>query len=310
MQRSDRLEEAGDSEAPKEEATEAEAKEASESSETTAAPARRPRARRARAADTAEAETPAQEAAESPEAEAAPAPRPRARRPRADANQAPTQAAAPPRRTPRRRGAEEEAPAPAPQRVARVPRLLEQYRSRIKPTLQAEFGYGNVMEIPKLEKVVINIGLGEAKTNPRAMENATRDLGLISAQKPVITRARKSISAFKLREGEPIGTAVTLRGNRMYEFMDRLVNAALPRIRDFHGVSRNAFDGRGNYSLGIREQVIFPEIDYGQIDRVRSLQVAIVTTAKTDDQARRLLELIGMPFTRDDIPVGAGTGRG
>jgi large subunit ribosomal protein L5 len=179
---------------------------------------------------------------------------------------------------------------------------LEQYLSRVKGVLREEFSYPNIMQVPRLEKVVLNIGLGEAKQNPKAMESATRDLALISAQKPMITRARRSIAGFKLREGEPIGTAVTLRGNRMYEFMDRLVNAALPRIRDFRGVSRRAFDGRGNYSLGIREQVIFPEIDYGQIDRIRSLQVSIITSASTDQEAMRLLDLLGMPFTRD--PVG------
>jgi large subunit ribosomal protein L5 len=178
---------------------------------------------------------------------------------------------------------------------------LEQYRSRVKEALREEFGYKNVMQIPRIDKVVLNIGLGETKTNPKAMESATRDLALISAQKPIITRARRSIAGFKLRVGDPIGTAVTLRGDRMYEFMDRLLNAALPRIRDFRGVSRRAFDGRGNYSLGIREQVIFPEIDYGQIDRIRSLQVSIITTASTDQEAMRLLDLLGMPFTREEV---------
>ena len=195
-------------------------------------------------------------------------------------------------------------PEEPPVKAVRVPRLLDQYRSRVKGALQEEFGYRNVMQIPKIEKVVINVGLGESKTNPRAMENTTRDLSLITGQKPIITRARRSIAGFKLREGDPIGTAVTLRGNRMYEFMDRLLNAALPRIRDFRGVSRRAFDGRGNYSLGVREQVIFPEIDYGQIDRVRSLQVSIITTASTDREAMRLLDLLGMPFTRDAAGVG------
>ena len=194
----------------------------------------------------------------------------------------------------------EEAAAPA----RRLPNLLERYRSSVKDTLRQEFGYGNVMQIPRLEKVVLNVGLGETKTNPRAMESVTRDLSLITGQKPVVTRAKRSISGFKLREGDPIGVAVTLRGNRMYEFMDRLVNAALPRIRDFRGVSRRAFDGRGNYSLGIREQVIFPEIDYGQIDRIRSLQVSIVTTAGTDREAMRLLDLMGMPFTREQAAPG------
>ena len=249
-----------------------------------------------------------------PEAKAPPARSPRTRRPRAASAEAPevdaqvpeasaAEAAAPrPRRAPRRRSAaQEEAPAEAPPTVKRVPRLLEQYRSRVKESLREEFGYRNVMQVPRIEKVVLNIGLGETKTNPKAMESATRDLALISAQKPITTRARRSIAGFKLREGDPIGTAVTLRGNRMYEFMDRLLNAALPRIRDFRGVSRRAFDGRGNYSLGIREQVIFPEIDYGQIDRIRSLQVSIITTASTDQEAMRLLDLLGMPFTREEV---------
>lgn len=186
-----------------------------------------------------------------------------------------------------------------PKPSGQTPRMLQLYRSSVKEGLMAEFEYQNVMELPMIKKVVINIGMGEVKTNSKAMENATRDLGLITGQKPVITRAKKSIAGFKLREGEPIGTSVTLRGNRMYEFMDRLLNAALPRIRDFRGVSNKAFDGRGNYSLGISEQVIFPEIDYGQIDRVRSMQISIVTSAKTDLEGMRLLHLMGMPFVRD-----------
>lgn len=201
----------------------------------------------------------------------------------------------------------EAAPAAEPEPevpAKRLPRLLERYRTSVKGALHQEFGYTNVMQIPRLEKVVLNVGLGETKTNPRAMESVTRDLSLITGQKPVVTRAKRSISGFKLREGDPIGVAVTLRGNRMYEFMDRLVNASLPRIRDFRGVSRRAFDGRGNYSLGIREQVIFPEIDYGQIDRIRSLQVSIVTTAGTDREAMRLLDLMGMPFTREQAGPG------
>jgi len=260
------------------------------------------------AATDTEAATPqGSEAAVTPKADPPPAKSTRTRRPTAAAAEAKqqttaTEGAPKPRRASRRRPTQEEAPpeeaAPA---VKRVPRLLERYRAGIKETLLQEFGYRNVMQVPRLEKVVLNIGLGETKTNPKAMESATRDLGLISAQKPIITRARRSIAGFKLREGEPIGTAVTLRGNRMYEFMDRLVNAALPRIRDFRGVSRRAFDGRGNYSLGIREQVIFPEIDYGQIDRIRSLQVSIITTATTDQEAMRLLDLLGMPFTREEV---------
>ena len=163
-----------------------------------------------------------------------------------------------------------------------------------------EFGYKNVVQVPKLKKVVLNIGLGEALTNPRAMESAAKDLSTISGQKPIITRAKKSIAGFKLREGNPIGMCVTLRGARMYQFMDRLLNAALPRIRDFRGVPATSFDGRGNYSLGIREQIIFPEIDYGQIERIRGLQITINTTARTDAEANRLLALMGMPFVRQN----------
>ena len=282
MPRSDRLEKTSASETPEGETTVSEA---------------------ATAPDTEVVVPEASEAAVTPETKA---PSPRTRRPRAASTKAPTEApaaeAAPrPRRTPRRRPAQEETPPEAAPTIKRVPRLLEQYRSKVKEALRQEFGYQNVMQVPRLEKVVLNIGLGEIKTNPKAMESATRDLALISAQKPMITRARRSIAGFKLREGEPIGTAVTLRGSRMYDFMDRLLNAALPRIRDFRGVSRSAFDGRGNYSLGIREQVIFPEIDYGQIDRIRSLQVSIITTASTDQEAMRLLDLLGMPFARDEV---------
>ena len=154
------------------------------------------------------------------------------------------------------------------------------------------------MQIPRLSKVVLNIGLGEALENSRAMENAQGDLQRISGQRPVITRARKSVAGFKIREGMAIGLSVTLRGRRMYEFMDRLMNSSLPRIRDFQGVSRNSFDGRGNYALGIREQVIFPEVDYNSIDRIRGLQVVVCTTARTDPEGLRMLELLGMPFTR------------
>ena len=159
-----------------------------------------------------------------------------------------------------------------------------------------EFGYSSPMEVPRLEKIVLNIGLGEALENSRAIENASRDLALISGQKPVTTRARKSIAGFKIREGMAIGLTVTLRGRRMYEFLDRLISSALPRARDFQGVPREAFDGRGNYSLGIREQVIFPEIDYNSIDRLRGLQLAIVNTGRTDREGLRLLEMLGMPF--------------
>ncbi|MBI2855783.1 MAG: 50S ribosomal protein L5 [Chloroflexi bacterium] len=187
--------------------------------------------------------------------------------------------------------------------MRRVPRLLERYRSEVKVALGEELGYKNVMEIPRLEKVVLNIGLGETKQNPRAMEGATHDLQVISSQKAVVTRAKKSIAGFKLRQGEAIGVMVTLRGGRMYDFLDKLFNVSLPRIRDFRGVSRGAFDGNGNYSLGLREQIIFPEIDYGQVDRIRGLQVAIITTAGSDQVAMRLLELMGMPFARDGSQV-------
>ena len=176
--------------------------------------------------------------------------------------------------------------------------MLERIRVEIGPTMMREFGYTSPMQIPRLSKVVLNIGLGEALVNAKAMESASGDLALISGQRPVTTRARKSIAGFKIREDMPIGLSVTLRGRRMYEFIDRLISSALPRIRDFQGVSREAFDGRGNYSLGIREQVIFPEIDYNSIDRIRGLQVAIVTTARTDQEGLRLLELLGMPFAR------------
>ena len=181
-----------------------------------------------------------------------------------------------------------------------APRLLGTYRSDIIPAMMSEFGYSNTMRVPRLQKITLNIGLGEALTNGRAMEAATQDLATISGQKPIITRARKSIANFKLREGNPIGTAVTLRGARMYHFLDRLVNTALPRIRDFRGISRRGFDGRGNFSIGIREQIIFPEIDYNSIDRIRGLQVTINTTASNDAEGIRLLELFGMPFVGQD----------
>ncbi|MDP7534002.1 MAG: 50S ribosomal protein L5 [SAR202 cluster bacterium] len=175
---------------------------------------------------------------------------------------------------------------------------MQRLRDEIGPQMTEEFSYKSTMQIPYLDKVVLNIGLGEALLNARAMEAATGDLTMISGQKPVITRAKKSIAGFKIREGMAIGVSVTLRGRRMYEFMDRLLNSALPRIRDFQGVPRDSFDGRGNFSLGIREQVIFPEIDYNNIDRIRGLQVAIVTTARNDQEGFRLLELLGMPFAR------------
>jgi len=198
----------------------------------------------------------------------------------------------------RRREEAQEAPArtgPLP-----TPRMQAKIRDEIGPVLMREFGYTSPMQIPKLQKVVVNIGLGEALTNSRAMEAAIRDVTAITGQRPMTTRAKKSIAGFKIREGMPIGVSVTLRGRRMYEFVDRLLSSALPRIRDFQGVSRNSFDGRGNYSLGLREQVIFPEIDYNAIDRIRGLQIVIGTSARTDQEGLRLLELMGMPFTRTE----------
>lgn len=167
------------------------------------------------------------------------------------------------------------------------------------PRMRQELGYKNAMQVPRVVKVSINVGLGEALTNAKALEAVTKDLTLIAGQKPVVTKARVAIAGFKLRAGQPIGVMVNLRGFRMYSFLDKLFNATLPRIRDFRGVPRSAFDGRGNYSLGIREQSIFPEIDYGQIDRLRGLQVNIITNAKTDQEAMRLLGLLGMPFAKD-----------
>ena len=205
-------------------------------------------------------------------------------------------------RQPRRRGGDESEQQPAGANGAKAPasppRVLTKLRDEIGPQLMSEFGYTSPMQVPRFSKIVLNIGMGEALQNARAMENATRDLTLISGQRPVTTRAKRSVAGFKIREGMPIGLSVTLRGRRMYEFYDRLVSSALPRIRDFQGVSREAFDGRGNFSLGIREQVIFPEIDYNSIDRMRGLQVVVVTTARTDREGLRLLELLGMPFTR------------
>jgi len=177
-------------------------------------------------------------------------------------------------------------------------RLREKYQKEVVPALMERFGYKNIMQVPKLEKVVINIGVGEAKENPKALEAAVDDLTMIAGQKPVITRAKRSIANFKIRKGMPIGVKVTLRGERMYEFMDKLFNIALPRVRDFKGVSPNSFDGRGNYALGIKEQLIFPEIDYDKIDKIRGMDIIIVTTAKTDEEAKGLLELLGMPFAK------------
>lgn len=175
-------------------------------------------------------------------------------------------------------------------------RLKEKYLNEVMPGLQEQFKYTNVMAIPKLDKVVINIGLGEVTQNPKALDAAINDLTLITGQKPVVTKAKKSIAGFKLREGMPVGVKVTLRGDRMYEFVDRLVSVALPRVRDFRGVSPKSFDGRGNYSLGLKEQLIFPEIEYDKIDKIRGMEIVFATTAKTDEEGRALLKLLGMPF--------------
>ena len=177
-------------------------------------------------------------------------------------------------------------------------RLHEQYSNEIVDAMTKKFGYKNIMQVPKLEKIVINMGVGEAKENKKALDTAITDLEIISGQKAVVTRAKKSVANFKLREGMPIGCKVTLRGERMYEYVDRLVNLALPRVRDFRGVNPNAFDGRGNYALGIKEQLIFPEIEYDKIDKVRGMDVIFVTTAKTDEEARELLRLFNMPFAK------------
>lgn len=192
------------------------------------------------------------------------------------------------------RAAEELPPVPTGPRP--VPRLRQRYEDEVRATLINDLGLQNVMQAPKVEKVVINIGLGEALSNSRALDAAVGDLQALAGQKPVVTRAKKSIAAFKVRAGQEIGAMVTLRGARMYEFLDKLFNVALPRVRDFSGVSPDAFDGRGNYNLGLREQIIFPEIAYDQVDRVRGMEIAIVTTARTDEQGRRLLQLLGMPF--------------
>jgi large subunit ribosomal protein L5 len=179
------------------------------------------------------------------------------------------------------------------------PRLKERYMTDIAPAMREQFKYENVMQIPRITKVNVNVGLGEALTDANALDKSADEITAITGQKPVITRAKNSIANFRLREGNAIGVATTLRGDRMYEFLDRLVSAALPRIRDFQGLNPNAFDGRGNYSLGVREQLIFPEIEYDKVDKVRGMQVTIVTTAKTDEEGRKLLELMGFPFRKN-----------
>ena len=178
-------------------------------------------------------------------------------------------------------------------------RLKEKYQKEVAPALMERYGYKNIMEVPRIIKVVLNIGLGEAIQNAKALESAEADLAAITGQHPVITRAKRSIASFRLRTGMPIGMKVTLRGERMYHFLDKLMNAVLPRMREFQGVSPNAFDGRGNYTLGLKEQIAFPEIDYDKIDKLRGLEISIATTAKTDEEGRHLLELLGMPFAKD-----------
>lgn len=176
-------------------------------------------------------------------------------------------------------------------------RLKEKYVDEVAKAMMEKFGYKNVMEIPKVEKVILNMGVGEAVGNPKALDAAVNDMTIIAGQKPVVTRAKKSIAAFKIREGMPIGAKVTLRGKRMYQFLDKLLNVALPRVRDFRGVSPRSFDGRGNYTMGVKEQLIFPEIEYDKVDKIRGMDIIIVTTANTDEEARELLRLMGMPFS-------------
>lgn len=183
--------------------------------------------------------------------------------------------------------------------MATKARLRELYVTTVIPALTKEFNYSNVMAVPKLEKVTVNIGLGEATQNPKMVDGTVNELGAIVGQKPVVTKARKSIAAFKLREGMSIGTMVTLRGDRMYEFLDRLMNVALPRVRDFRGVSTKSFDGRGNYTLGVKDQLIFPEIDYNKVEKTKGMNICITTTAKTDAEAKALLKLLGMPFRQN-----------
>jgi len=179
-----------------------------------------------------------------------------------------------------------------------MPRLKDKYESDVTPALTEEFQYRSPMQVPKLAKIVVNVGLGEAISNAKALDAAVKDISDITGQKPVVTKAKKSIAAFRLRAGMPVGVTVTLRGSRMWEFLDRLCNVALPRTRDFQGVSNKAFDGRGNYTLGLKEQLIFPEIDYDKIDKVRGMEISLVTTARTDQEGRRLLALLGVPFAK------------
>lgn len=183
--------------------------------------------------------------------------------------------------------------------MANMLRLREKYNSEVVPAMRREFGYDNVMQVPRLVKVVVNIGLGEALQNSKALDAATKDLMLISGQKPIVMRAKKSIATFRLRAGNPIGLKVTLRGTRMYDFLDRLFNIAMARVRDFHGISPDSFDGRGSYTLGLKEQLVWPEVSFDTVDKVRGMEISIVTTAKTDDEARQFLRLMGMPFSKE-----------
>ena len=175
-------------------------------------------------------------------------------------------------------------------------RLQEKYNKEVVPALTEKFGYKNIMELPKISKIIINMGVGEAVGNPKALDSAVSDLTIIAGQKPILTKAKKSLAAWKLRQGMPIGATVTLRGVRMYQFLDKFMNVALPRVRDFRGISANSFDGRGNYAIGLKEQLIFPEIEYDKIDKLRGMNIVVVTTAKTDEEAKELLKLMGMPF--------------
>lgn len=176
-------------------------------------------------------------------------------------------------------------------------RLKEKYTKEVVPALMENFGYKNIMQVPKLEKIVLNMGVGEAVGNPKVLDSAVSDLTLIAGQKPILTRAKKSLAAFKLREGMPIGAKVTLRGERMYQFLDKFMNVALPRVRDFRGISDKSFDGRGNYAMGVKEQLMFPEIEYDKVDKLRGMDIIIVTTANSDEEAREFLKLMGMPFS-------------
>jgi len=183
--------------------------------------------------------------------------------------------------------------------MATMPRMKELYRNEVVPAMRREFGYDNVMQVPRLTKVVVNIGMGEALLNPKALDAATKDLTAISGQKPIVTRAKKSIATFRLRQGNPIGLKVTLRGKRMYDFLDRLFNVAMARVRDFRGISPDSFDGRGSYTLGLKEQLVWPEMSFDTVDKVRGMEITIVTTARTDDEARQFLRLMGMPFSKE-----------